>query len=102
MNLFIAGILPDEMERRLMAALENDIDLIPALVLGGFGGLRPAEFHAERAKRPPLRWDALIWDDGILYITGQKIRSKPNRSIPLQAVAEAWLRPFANCSGWQT
>ena len=90
---------PEEMERRLTAALESDIDLIPALVLGGFEGLRPAEFHAERAKRPPLRWDALIWDDGILYITGQKIRSKPNRSIPLQPVVEAWLRPFANCRG---
>jgi len=87
------------MEKRLTAALETDIDLIPALVLGGFEGLRPAEFHAERAKRPPLRWDALIWDDGILYITGQKIRSKPNRSIPLQPVVEAWLRPFANCRG---
>jgi hypothetical protein len=89
----------EEMEKLLRTALETDIDLIPALVLGGFQGLRPAEFHGESAKRPPLRWDALIWDDGILYITGQKIRSKANRPIPLQPVTEAWLRPFANCQG---
>jgi len=85
----------EEMEKLLLTALETDIDLIPALVLGGFQGLRPAEFHGESAKRPPLKWDALIWDDGILYITGQKIRSKANRPIPLQPVTEAWLRPFA-------
>ena len=87
------------MEKLLRTALETDIDLIPALILGGFQGLRPAEFHGESAKRPPLRWDAFIWDDGILYITGQKIRSKANRSIPLQPVTQAWLRPFANCQG---
>ena len=34
-----------------------------------------------------------------MYITGQKIRSKANRPIPVQAVTEAWLRPFANCQG---
>jgi hypothetical protein len=47
---------PEEKEKLLTTALESDIDLIPALVLGGFQGLRPAEFHAEGAKRPPLRW----------------------------------------------
>jgi integrase len=90
---------PEEMKTLLAGALETDIDLIPVLALGGFQGLRPAEIHAEGAKRPPLGWDALIWDDGILYVTGQKIRSKPNRSVPLHPVTEAWLRPFANCRG---
>jgi len=90
---------PDEMQRDLLTALETDIDLIPALALGGFQGLRPAEFHGEGVKRPRLGWDSLIWDDGILYVKGQKIRSKPNRVIPLHPVTEAWLRPFASCQG---
>jgi integrase len=90
---------PHEMQRFLLTALETDIDLIPGLVLGGFQGLRPAEFHGEGVKRLPLRWDSLIWDDGIVYIKGQKIRSKPNREIPLHPVTEAWLRPFALCQG---
>jgi hypothetical protein len=99
---------PEQMEKHLTTALESDIDLIPGLVLGGFQGLRPAEFHAEGAKRPPLRWDALIWDDGILHITGQKIRS----SIRLPKLGFGHLRTaegrFGNlrkltsrrCSGW--
>lgn len=43
---------PAEMEKLLLAALENDVAMIPALVVGGFQGLRPAEFHAEGAKTP--------------------------------------------------
>ena len=94
---------PAEMEDRLLAALEYDIDMIPALVAGGFQGLRPAEFHAEGAKRPPLKWEAFIWNDNILHIVGQKIRSKANRDIPLHAVTRAWLEPFKVLQGeiWQ-
>jgi hypothetical protein len=90
---------PKEMGSLLCTALENDIDMIPALVAGGFQGLRPAEFHAEGAKRPPLRWEAFIWNDNMLHVTGQKIRSKPNREIPLHTVSRAWLEPFENCRG---
>ncbi len=90
---------PAELETLLLAALEHDIDLIPAIVTGGLQGLRPAEFHAEGAKRPPLKWEAFIWDDGILHITGQKIRSKANRDIPLHAATRAWLEPFRGMTG---
>jgi hypothetical protein len=62
---------PKELGKLLLTALENDIDMIPALVAGGFQGLRPAEFHAEGAKRPPLKWEAFIWNDNILHITGR-------------------------------
>ena len=46
---------PAEMEKLLLAALENDSAMILALVVGGFQGLRPAEFHAEGARRPALK-----------------------------------------------
>ena len=85
---------PKEIEKLLLAAMESDIDMIPALVVGAFQGLRPAEFHAEGARRQPLKWDAFIWNDNILYITGQKVRSKVNRDIPLHPVTRAWLKPF--------
>jgi hypothetical protein len=87
------------MEKLLLTALKSDIDLIPALVAGGFQGLRPAEFHAEGAKRPPLKWEAFIWNDGILHIIGQKVRSKANRDIPLHPVSRAWLKPFNGRQG---
>ncbi len=90
---------PAEMEKLLLAALENDVAMIPALVAGGFQGLRPAEFHAEGARRPALKWEAFIWNDNILHITGQKVRSKANRDIPLHAVNRAWLEPFKEQHG---
>lgn len=90
---------PAELQTLLLAALEHDLDLIPAIVAGGLQGLRPAEFHAEGARRRPLTWEAFIWDDGILHITGQKIRSKANRDIPLHAATRAWLEPFRHLTG---
>jgi hypothetical protein len=44
---------PDELAKLLRAAIETDIDMIPVLVLGGLQGLRPAEVHGEKVKRPP-------------------------------------------------
>jgi hypothetical protein len=84
---------------RTLTPLKTDIEFIPALVVGGFQGLRPAEFHAEGAKRPPLKWEAFIWGDGILHIIGQKVRSKANRNIPLHPVTQAWLQPFNGKEG---
>jgi hypothetical protein len=90
---------PVQMETLLLTALNTDIDLIPALVTGGFQGLRPAEFHAEGTRRRPLPWEAFIWNDKILHVTGQKVRSKANRDIPLHPVTELWLAPFKHLTG---
>jgi hypothetical protein len=89
---------PEEMLTLLVTALETDIDLIPAIVIGGFQGLRPAEFHGEGTRRRPLTWEAFIWNDNILHVTGQKVRSKADRDIPLHTVTEAWLKPFRDLS----
>ncbi len=90
---------PKEIQKLLLAAFDSDLDLIPALVTGAFEGLRPAEFHAEGAKRRPLTWESFIWNDRYLHITGQKVRSKANRDIPLHPVTEAWLKPFCGLIG---
>jgi integrase len=90
---------PDEMMRLLLAAVETDLTLIAGLVVGGFQGLRPFEFHAENANRPPLDWKAVNWGDGFLHVTGQKIRSKATRDIPLHPVTRAWLEPLRESRG---
>jgi hypothetical protein len=88
-----------EIKDLLFAAIETDIDMIPALVTGAFQGLRPAEFHAEGARRRALTWEAFIWDDNALHITGQKVRSKANRDILLHSVTRAWLYPLKKEKG---
>jgi integrase len=90
---------PAEFTDLLEAAIENDIDLIPALVVGGFCGLRPFEFHAEGLRRAALTWEAFNWNDDLLHVQGQKVRSKATRDIPLNPAAQAWLKPFASLTG---
>lgn len=90
---------PTEFTKLLKTALELDVDLIPVLVLGGFCGLRPFEVHAEGLNRPPLQWEALNWNDLLLHVQGQKVRSKATRDIPLNAAAQAWLKPFSELTG---
>jgi len=90
---------PDEFRLLLLRAIESSIELIPGLILGGFEGLRPYEFHGEGLKRGPLTWDALNWNDSIVHITGQKIRSKATRDIPFHNPAKLWLEPFRQLTG---
>lgn len=90
---------PAEFTKLLETAIENDVDLIPALVVGGFCGLRPFEFHAEGLQRAALTWEAFNWNDNLLHVQGQKVRSKATRDIPLNAAAQAWLKPFADLTG---
>jgi integrase len=100
---------PDQLGTLLKAAVTHDIELIPAIVTGAFEGLRPDEFHAETARqedqgdgkrtRRPLTWEAFNWNDGLLHVFGQKVRSKGTRDIPLHPVTRAWLEPFRDLSG---
>lgn len=90
---------PNEFRSLLVAAIEYSIDLIPGLVLGGFEGLRPYEFHGEGLKRGCLGWDALNWNDSLVHVVGQKIRSKATRDIPFHNAAKKWLQPFRHLTG---
>jgi integrase len=90
---------PPEFTKLLNAALASDIYLLPGLVVGGFEGLRPHEFHAEAADRPPLKWEALNWADMLVHVIGQKVRSKQTRDVPFHRAAQAWLKPFRGLKG---
>ncbi len=91
---------PDQMTTLLLTALDTDMTLIPALVFGGFQGLRPDEFHGENVKerRSPLKWESVHWMDKRLDVLG-KVRSKARRHLPLHPVSEAWLQPFGESTG---
>lgn len=88
-----------EVLKLLNAAATHDITLIPGIVVGCFQGLRPDEFHAENAKRRPLKWEAFNWHDQLMHVSGQKVRSKQTRDFPFHAVAQAWLKPFRDLKG---
>ena len=90
---------PEEAQTLLVSAMENDIDLIPAIVAGCFFGLRPFEFHAEGLKRDALKWELFNWNDNLLHFKGQKIREKSTRDIPIKPNAKAWLEPFIKVRG---
>lgn len=90
---------PEQLSKLLDAAIESDYDLIPALATGGFAGLRPFEFHAEGLARAPLTWESFNWQDCILHVKGQKIRSKATRGIPMQPSLIAWMQPFKGLKG---
>jgi hypothetical protein len=90
---------PAEISKLLATAIEHDLDLIPGIVFGCFQGLRPDEFHAENAKRKPLSWEAINWQDMTLQVRGRKVRSRGTRPFPFHKVSQAWLEPFRTLSG---
>ncbi|HEY5749341.1 MAG TPA: hypothetical protein VIU12_24910 [Chryseolinea sp.] len=91
--------LPAELEQLLGTAVEEDIELIPVIAIGSFLGLRPFEIHGEGMDKARLKWESFNWEDGILHVTGQKIRSKATRDVPLNTAVKAWLEPFKNLKG---
>ena len=91
--------LPDEFEKLLYKAVETDIELLPVLVLGGLEGLRPSECHGEGLDRPPFSWEELDWPNKQVLVTGQKVRSRKTRPVPLHRATALWLKPFRNLRG---
>jgi integrase len=90
---------PEDLEKLLATALEEYVDFIPMIVLGGLMGLRPNECHGEEATRPRIQWDAFNWQDKYLAVWGQKINSKATRHVPVSPNAMLWLKPFKSLKG---
>ena len=104
---------PEEFERLLLGAVKYDITLVPAMAIGGFGGLRPAEIHGENARYEPIHWDAFRWNPpiptptrkkgfkslGTLDVKNQKVRNIRSRHLPIYPVLNAWLEPFKGLEG---
>ncbi len=105
--------LVGEFERLLLGAIEHDIALLPAMAIGGFAGLRPAEIHGEEARYEPIQWDAFKWDtsiptptrkegfdtEGTLDVKNQKVRNIKTRHLPIYPALAKWMEPFKGLEG---
>jgi integrase len=80
---------PEELEKLLVAA---KVELVPAIVLGGFAGIR-----SEEIKR--LGWEDIHLQEGHIEIKSAKSKTKVRRLIPIQDNLKAWLRPHAKDAG---
>jgi hypothetical protein len=90
---------PRELKKLLSAAIEEDVDLIPLIVMGGLLGLRPNECHGEEADRRRINWTDFNWQDNSLAVWGQKVNTAPTRDVPIPQNAVQWLKPFKVCKG---
>ena len=80
---------PEEMEKLLKTAKP---ELVPALAIAGFAGVRAAEI-----KR--LQWEDLKLDRGFIEISAAISKLKIRRRVPITANLRQWLLPYAKPSG---
>lgn len=75
---------------RLLSAAEPEF--VPALVLGGFCGLRSAEIER-------LHWEDVKLSSGEVVVRRGTAKTKSRRIVPLCEAGRAWLAPYASRSG---
>lgn len=80
---------PTEIETLLKCAKP---ELVPALALGGFAGVRPEEL-----KR--IDWSDIHLDEGHIEIRAANAKTRVRRLVPVQPNLRAWLVPHARISG---
>ncbi|ODU24412.1 MAG: hypothetical protein ABS95_01890 [Verrucomicrobia bacterium SCN 57-15] len=80
---------PTEMETLLKCAKS---ELVPALALGGFAGVRPEEL-----KR--IDWSDVHLAEGHIEIKAAKAKTRVRRLVPVQPNLRAWLSPYARPAG---
>ena len=92
---------PKELKEQLAAAIEQDVEVLPLMIIQAFFGLRPSEAHGEEQEQEKsrLHWEAFNWERKLLCFRVQKVRSKLPRDIPIQPNAEKWLTPFKMLKG---
>jgi integrase len=82
----------DELSALLDAANRLSPDLVPALAIGAFAGLRDSEI-----KR--LTWSELDLARGHIEVKAAKAKSARRRIVPIAPNLAAWLRPYAGMKG---
>jgi integrase len=80
---------PEEMQKLLGKAKS---ELVPALALGAFAGIR-----SEELKR--LHWEDIKLKEGHIEIKSANSKTKIRRLISVQKNLKAWLLPFAAATG---
>lgn len=84
------GILAPEQALALLNAAEAEI--LPAIAIGLFCGLRTAELQR-------LDWEEVRMDLGHVRVKASKAKSARNRIVPIPDNLRAWLAPYMKASG---
>lgn len=84
------SIAPVEVMRTLLGTTNTDIMM--AVALGGFSGLR-----SEEIKR--LRWEQVRFDEGHIEVMAQHAKTGVRRLVPLTENLRAWLLPHRKREG---
>jgi integrase len=85
----VAVFTPDQIGTLLSSAKQ---ELVPALALGAFAGVRPEEI-----KR--LDWADVNLDEGHIEIRAANAKTRVRRLIPVQPNLRSWLLPYIQTSG---
>jgi integrase len=80
---------PTQLQAVLQAAPP---ELIPALIIGAFAGLRTAELFR-------LEWSEVDLGRGFVQVTAAKAKSARRRLIPISPNLAEWLAPYARLTG---
>ena len=64
----------------------------PHLALALFAGIRQSEITR-------MNWRDIWWDQGLIHVGEQKIRTAGHRNVPLHPNCAAWLKPLAKSEG---
>jgi len=93
-----------QFENLLWWAELNYEDLVPYLVLSGYCFMRTAELVKMYSGEKVLRWEHILWDDGLIHVPhgvakGTRRESGDERYIPLNDAAKSWLKPIKKDSG---
>lgn len=83
---------PAELREILDATLAVRPDLVPAMVICAFCGLRTAEVLR-------LDWREVRFESGLVEVTAAKAKTATRRVVPLCDAARAWLAPYVRSEG---
>ena len=87
---------PEQFERMLTVSEINYETLCPYVVLSGFCFLRTSELVRMYASEKVLRWENVLWDEGLIHVPRGVAKSTrrdsgDERFIPLNEAAKRWL-----------
>ena len=83
---------PAELREILDATLTVRPDLVPAIVICAFCGLRTAEVLR-------LDWREVRFEQGLVEVTAAKAKTATRRVVSLSDAARAWLAPYVRSEG---
>ncbi len=86
------GILTVSQAAALLKAAHERPDILPAIAIGLFGGVRDAEIHR-------LDWSEIGFESGFITIRPAKAKKQARRLIEIRPALRAWLEPLRQLSG---